>query len=187
MTGSDIVAALKKQPIGTACGVVCVLCGIALYVRGDKIAENRQRFEEKSAEAEKISANVRNAANLPQQVAAMQEAAKQLDSRLVRASQLAINQQYFYRLENETGVKLMEVRPGSIPQVRGNAAKGAYSPVPFNVTIQGNFKQVFDFLQRLEKGRHFCRFANISFGKAPGQDGAEMLAVSMSLELLGTP
>lgn len=187
MTGADLVATLKKQPIGTACGIVCILCGVALYIRGDKIAENKQRFDEKSAEAQKIAANVRNGANLPQQVATMQDAAKQLDSRLVRASQLAINQQYFYRLENETGVKLMEVRPGNI--ARSNAQKAtAYSPVPFAVSIQGNFKQVFDFLQRLEKGRHFCRFASISFSKGgSGQDSTELLTVNMSLELLGTP
>lgn len=189
MTGADLVAALKKQPIGSACGIVCILCGVAIYFQGDRIAATRQQFEEKSSEAQKFATNVRNAANLPQQVTAMQDAAKQLDSRLVRASQLAINQQYFYRLENETGVKLMEVRPGSISQPRGAAAgKNTYSPVPFSVSIQGNFKQVFDFLQRLEKGRHFCRFANISFGKSGGgQDGTDVLTVNMNLELLGTP
>ena len=187
MTGADIITVLKKHPISTACGVICILCGAALYVRGDKVADNKKAFEEKSTEAQKIATNVRNAANLPQQVAAMQDAAKQLDSRLVRASQLAINQQYFYRLENETGVKLLEVRPGTLSQVRSGAAKGAYSPVPFTVNIEGNFKQVFDFIQRLEKGRHFCRFVNISFNKSSGQEATERLSVNMTLELLGTP
>ncbi|MDB6166934.1 MAG: hypothetical protein JWQ83_2074, partial [Lacunisphaera sp.] len=54
MTSAELVATLKKHPIGFACGAVCVVCAVLLYVRSSKIAENQAEYEAKSAEKDKI-------------------------------------------------------------------------------------------------------------------------------------
>ena len=189
LTGEDILALMKKQPIGFACGAIAVACGVLYYFRGDKIEVNQKAYEQKSAEAAKILTNVTNSANLHEQVAALQAAVKELEARAVRAGALVVNQGYFYKLEAETGVKLMDVRPGAIPKA---AQKTAFIGVPFSVAVQGNFKQVLAFLQHLENGPDFCRLKNINFSKAGGAaefsaSGGDTLTLTLSLDLLGLP
>lgn len=190
MTGADLLALARKQPIGSVCGLICLVCAALLYFRADKVGEAQQLLEQKTQENQKVVTNVRNATGLPQHLEEIQATAKQLDSRFVRASQLALNQQFFYRLESETGVKLIDVRQNALPAARPGAAKALYAAIPFNISIQGSFKQVMDFVEHLEKGAHLARFNNISFTKSGGADAAgnsDMMAVTFAVELLGTP
>lgn len=183
MTSADLLALLKKHPIGSACGLLCVICAVLLYFRSSKIDESRTEYEAKSAEASSIMANVRNSEKLPAQVAEIQALAKELDGRLIRASQLAVNLQYFYKLEAETEVKLLDVRQGAMPR----GTKTLYTPIPFNVSVQGSFKQVLSFLQKLENGPHFCRFSSVVFSKQDAGTGTPGVNLSVNLELLGVP
>ena len=107
---------------------------------------------------------------------------KAIDARIVRASQYAKNLQYFYKLEAENEVKLLDVRQNPVPK----NTKTLYVGIPYNVNIQGPYKNVMAFLQRLEKGKHFCRINGASFTKFVGTgDGSMTLA--LSLDLLGQP
>jgi len=187
MTGSDLIVLLKKQPVGVACGVISVLCGVTLYLGSDSIEVAKAKAEEVQKQNQVMLTNVRNSAglSLAQQTAAMQQAAKQLESRLVKANQLATNLQYFYRLESDTGVKLTDVRQNQVGRAAG---AGLYIGIPYSVTFQGSFKQVMEFLQRLEGGKHFSKYSTVSFNKAAGAEtSAGLLSVSLNIELLGTP
>lgn len=190
MTSADLLAMIKKQPIGFACGLLCAICAALLYFRGGKIGEYRAEYEAKSAEATKILANVRNSEKLPAQVSEIQALSKEMESRLVRAGQLAVNLQYFYKLEAETEVKLIDVRQGNMPK----GGKSLYAGIPFTVTVQGSFKQVLSFLQKLENGPHFCRFTSVVFAKQgtsseASRASAEAAGINLNinLELLGVP
>jgi Tfp pilus assembly protein PilO len=191
MTSADLLAMIKKQPLGFACGLLCLICAGLLYFRGGKIAENRAAFETKSAEATRILANVRNSEKLADQVVEIQALSKEMESRLVRAGQLAVNLQYFYKLEAETEVKLLDVRQGVMPK----AGKTLYTGIPFNVSVQGSFRQVLAFLQKLENGPHFCRFSSVNYTKlasvaaSRSSGGGDLSAITLSinLELLGVP
>lgn len=184
MTGADITAVIKKQPIGFACLAIALVCGGLIYWRSDKISEQKDLYDQKAKEDEHVLANVRNAAGLPQQAEAMQRAASQLEERLVAASRLATNLQFFYRLESETGVKLLDVRQGALPARA--AGKGLYVGVPYTVSIQGNLKQVLDFIQHIESGPHLAKFSGVAMNKTDSTAG-ETMTVSMKLDLLGTP
>jgi Tfp pilus assembly protein PilO len=184
MNASSLLAAAKKQPIGVGCAVICLVCAFLLYYRGDKIDELQTRYEAKSAEAAKITANVRNSANLTEQVAEIQAFSKDMESRLVRAGQLAVNLQYFYKLEAENEVKLVDIRQNNVSGVK---AGKLYTGIPYNVGVQGNYKQVLAFLNRLEAGRHFCRFLNINLTKSSSTTSSDAMSLTLGIELLGTP
>ncbi len=189
MTSADLFATFKKHPIGFSSGGLCVILAALLYFRGDLIAANQAVYEAKSAEAAKVLANVRNSENLPRQVAEIQMLAKDMDSRLIRTGQLAVNLQYFYKLEAENEVKLLDVRQSTPPK----GGKGMYVGIPYSVSIQGSFKQVVAFLQRLENGPHFCHFSTVTFNKVSGTgtDAAgavfPLMTLNLTLELLGLP
>ena len=185
MTSADLVAAIKKQPVGFGCGLICVMLGVVLYYRSSTIDEKQAEFDTKSAEAAKIISNVTLSKNLPEQVQEIQTLTKELESRLVHAGQLAVNLQYFYKLEAENEVKLVDVRQNAMP--RTGAA--TYGGIPYNVTVQGSFKQVMTFLNRLENGRHFCHFTSAVFGKSSGGDAGSQngITLTLNIELLGQP
>lgn len=189
MTAADLIARFKKQPIGFACGLICVLCAGWLYFRSGEIEIRQAEYEAKSAEAAKVGSNVSISKNLPEQVTELQTATKELESRLVKNGQLAVNLQYFYKLEAENEVKLLDVRQNALPRT----AKTGYVGIPYNVNVQGPYKNVMTFLQRLEKGRHFCRINNATFTKTAGasdgslQGAASGMTLTLTLELLGLP
>ena len=192
MTGADLIALVKKQPIAFGCGLIVVASGAALFFPREAVTNAQALFEEKEQEFQKIDANVRNAAGLAEATAEIQDAGKQFETRLVRAPQLANNLQTFYRLEAETGVKLIDARQQPIPTPKPGAPKGAYSPIPFNVSVQGDYAQVHDFLRRLEAGPHFLRFTQVSLSKLSAVGDARTasglaMSATINLELLGTP
>ncbi len=188
MNFADIIARIKKQPVGFAGGAICLLCAGWLYFRSDEIDKRQAEYKILADKAEVIRSNVGFAKNLPEQVAELQVSTKELEGRLVRAGQLAVNLQYFYKLEAENEVKLLDVRQNPLPK----SAKGSYVGIPYNVNVQGSYKQVMAFLQRLEKGRHFCRINTATFSKGGGtsegpQSSANQMTLALSLELLGQP
>jgi len=136
------------------------------------------------AEADKYAANITYSVNLKEQHDALVDAAKEIDARLVRASQLGINNQYFFKLESETGVKMIDFRQGQIAAVRG--PRGSYSPVPFSVSVQGDMPQIVHYLNLIESGAHYCRVLTASLTPVgPTRPGS--LSMSLNLELLGLP
>lgn len=187
--GAELQALVKKHPIGAVAVLVSVACGVLLYVRSSSIAERTRASEDKAREAAGMQANITNSVGLAEQTEKMKEAAKEVDSRLVRRNQLAINLQYFYRMEADSGVKILDVRQGELPQQR-NAPRTTYVGIPYNVSVQGTFAQTLSFLKRLENGRHFPRFISVTYTKAGSSDRAgpgDLMNLSINLELLGAP
>jgi Tfp pilus assembly protein PilO len=188
MNPAALITLIKKQPIGFSCGLLCLVIAVLLYFRSSKIDESQAEYDAKSAERTQILANVRNSEHLTEQVVEMQGYAKEMESRLIHAGQLAVNLQYFYKLEAENEVKLMDVRQGTF--TRG--PKTLNVGVPYNVTVQGSYKHVLAFLQRLESGAHFCSFKTVNFNKLLGSsdslgDSNAIMNLSLNIELLGTP
>ncbi len=184
MTGADLTAILKKHPLGVVCGLVTVVCGVLLYTRASNITASQAELEARTTEANKMIANVRNSTGLAEQVAEIQEQRKELEGRLLKPGQLAVNLQYFYKLEAETGVKLT----GDPRQSNVGRSSKAYIGIPFAVSVQGSYPQLVNFLGRLQNGRHFCRINTANFIKSAGAEGAGSegeMTLSLNLELLG--
>ena len=184
MNSAELSTTLKKHPIGVACALVAIACGVMLYMRAGNIASSQAESDSATAEASKMIANVRNSASLVEQGAEIEGLSKELDGRLMKAGQLAVNLQYFYKLEAETEVKLVDVRQNALPR----NAKAQYIGVPFVVTIQGSFAQVTGFLNRLQNGPHFCRINSATFNKTGSESaGGTDMTLSLSLDILGQP
>lgn len=181
MTSADLITMLKKHPIGVICGLVTIICGVLLYVRSGNIAESQAKLEASSDQAKKMIANVRNSSGLEDQLKEIQALSAEMEGRLMKAGQLAVNLQYFYKLETENEVKLLDVRQSTFPR----NLKTAYAGVPFSVSIQGTYAHVMNFLNRLQNGRHFCRVSTANFSKA-GEGNGE-ITLTLNLELLGQP
>lgn len=185
MTNDEVYAFIKKNPIPVACAVITLALGALYYFRSGDYPAAEATLAEKSAEAEKYALNIKYSAQLKDQLEALVAANKNVEARLTRASQQGINTQYFYKLERETGVKLVSFgqSPSAAP---AKGSKAAFIPVPFNVGVQGTLPQLLDFLRQLEGGTHFVRVLAANCNVANTARSGP-LTLSLTLEMLGLP
>ena len=186
MNNEALVAFFKKNPIALVCGVLSPGLAALIYFRSSNIPEADAELAQKSAEADRYESNLKNADKLKEQFEAMVAANKEIDSRLIRAGQLAINNQYFYELESQTGTKIVEYRQVPLTAA-ARAAKTAFMPIGFAVSVQGNLSQVLQFLRALESNAHYCRITTAVCSVAGANRGAGLLTLQLNLELLGQP
>jgi hypothetical protein len=184
ISNEQFVDFLKKNPISVGCAILSLALVGVYYFRKDLGAEAATELEEKSTEAARLAANKKNAEQIKEHLESIIAAEKQIEARLIRPKDIAANTQYFYQLESDTGVKLLDSRAAG--QTPKKDTKQAYLPVPFVVSVQGGYSQILTFLQHLENGRHYCRVLTASCMPS-GPERNSPLTLSLSLELLGTP
>ena len=190
ITTKDLIAVLKKNPVAIGCGALSLILLAGSYLRSSRASELSEQLKQKEQEGQAILDDIRNGANLAEQYDALTATTKELDSRLVRGSERARNQQYFYRLESDTGVKEINLQPGAVagPPLRG--PKPIYTSIGYAVSVQGNFHQILDFLSGLESGQHFFRLTSATVARegtrtAVTTTGA--INLTLNLEFLGLP
>lgn len=183
ITGKSISEAFKKHPVGFGCGLLSLLLIVGFVNRRSAIPEREALVEQRTSEGNRLSDNVRYGAQLKEQVERLAAANVEIDNRAVRLADLATNLAYFYGLESETGIKLLDLRQLTpTPPARGAQAP-KHLRVPFAVSVQGEYPKVMNFLRRLETGAHFARVNSASLTLTTSAD----MTLTLSVELLGLP
>jgi hypothetical protein len=188
MTNQDAIAFVKKNPISIGCAVLSVALGFAIFYRSDAIPAAEEELASKTAVGEKYAANIKASVQLKEQLDAVTAATKEIDVRVIHAdaAHIGINSQFFYKLEGDTGVKIIDVRPSTAPVQKPKS--GSFVPVGYGLSVQGDISQLLKLLHALESGARYCRVMTASITTASGTGlprGA--LTLTLSLELLGTP
>jgi hypothetical protein len=180
MSNEELRDAIKRHPLRLVCALVAMVSGVAIYLVNGNIEESQTALAQKSAEAERLAANVKDGAQLNEQLNTLMAAGAKIQGRTIKASQLANNLQYFYRLETESGVELLDVRQTS------SGTRNVSGGVGFAVSVKGDYPTLLGYLRRLEGGPYYCRILSTSIA-APSPDRSGMLTLSLNLELLGQP
>jgi Tfp pilus assembly protein PilO len=178
----------RRYPIGISGVLASVLLLAGYMVRGNRVAELDARLQEVEAQKQKVLKEVHDAANLPEQFSAMNAATKEMDSRLLRGTDRASNQAYFYELEMETGVKEVSLQPGGANSKK--TQDGSYDRIGYAITVTGDYRQILNFVGLLETGRHFYHL--VSASAFPVENSGPVgkrstVTLSMNAELLGLP
>lgn len=179
---------IKKYPTLVVSVIVSIGLLATLYTRRDQFDLKQVELDRLSAEGRRYRANIANSAQLKEQLEFLLQANSAVKDRAFKTESMALNLQYFYRLESETGVKYLDLRPGTRPAEPGKAAAkapppaAAYIPLNYVVNVQGDFMQIITFLKRLEQGAYFCQ---INTAQATG--GGLSITLNLNLDLLGVP
>lgn len=177
----DVVAAVKKRPLLVACVLAFVVLVLALYFRMDVYDGIQARLNERDKELLRLTDNMKFSAQLDAQLQAIRKANAVIEAGALRANELARNQQIFYRLEAESGVKLLDLRQLNVASPPAKGGPATYIPIPVSLTIKGDYSQVLDFLQRLDHGATLCRVTTASISRPVEGD----YTLSLGVELLG--
>ncbi|MDB6127481.1 MAG: hypothetical protein JWM35_1377 [Verrucomicrobia bacterium] len=189
ISNEQVSTFVKTHPLSVGSGILAVALAIAIYFRGDNIPQAEKALDEKSTLGQRIDANIKNGVQLPEQLNSVIASRTEIESRLVHPDELAKNQQFFYKLEADSAVKLVDIRQNPMPTKSAAKLKTSYIPVGYSVVVRGSYVHLLDFMRRLENGQRFCRVstATINLGGASDADRKTELTISLSLELLGQP
>jgi hypothetical protein len=186
MTNEEVIAFLKKNLIAVVCVVVTVAIGFTIYYRTDALPNAEKILADKTKEGELLAANIEDSNQLKEQQASMVEANQVISDRMIQVGQLADNLQYFYRLESETGIKILDLRQNGWNAPAKNAPKTFFTPVGFQLSVQGDYPKLLDLLRRLETGEHYCRVITCDVKPVDTATRGGQLTMAINLELLGT-
>ncbi|HLP67918.1 MAG TPA: hypothetical protein VK181_10410, partial [Rhizobium sp.] len=163
-------------------GLALLLAGFALF-RGSASADAAAELETRRMTTQTAERNLRNAAGLEQHLEVLNKHVPRLEAMLIGLDDVSGNQAYFYRLESNTGVRVVVLRPTGVPK---DAPKNsAYVPAGFNIVVQGSYAQVVTFLRALENGERLYRLTDFSLQRANEQSGGKpQVALNLNLQLL---
>lgn len=176
-----IVAAAKRRPALFICGGLVLALGLLTYFRLDVPEEIETRLAEREKELTRLSNNVRFSAQLDAHLQALQQANATIEAGALRVDDRARNQQVFFLIEADTGVKVMDLRQLASPAPAKGAPATTYAPIPFSLTVRGDYSQLIDFLVRLDRGATLSRVTSAT--SAQPTEGAQM--ISLTVQLLG--
>lgn len=186
MNPKALIAFLKKQPITLVCLAICVIAAGAIYYRRGALTDAKADLESKTDEGGRILTNVKNSTELAEQFAALNQSTQTIEARLVHAGDLALNLQYFYKLESDTHTKLVDLRQNGPSGKRA----GNYQGIDYTVATQGTYPQILDFLRRVEAGTHYSQIHALTLsrsGSAEGGAPVKLITINLALSLLGVP
>jgi Tfp pilus assembly protein PilO len=176
---------LRRYPLAVASTGVALALLVVVAVRYSGLDEANAALEQNTTEAQKAERNVRNAADLEQHLAIVNQGVARLEKMLIGVDDVSGNQAYFYRLETETGVRVSVLRPtGASKDQPKNAS---YQRVGFNVVVQGSYAQVIAFLRALEQGDRLYRLVDFSLQRASEDRSTGTgagVALNLNLQLL---
>ncbi len=184
VTLKDVMDFVKRFPIGVGGGLVAAIMLGGWYVRSDKADDAAAQLKQLEEQGRKIDSEISNAISLPEQYSTLSAETKQLESRLLRASERAHNQRYFYQLEADTGVKEISLQStGGADAPKGGRIFGG---IAYTVTVEGDYRQILDFVGRLESGQYFYRLVSASVARK-GERSSSQVSATLNIELLGVP
>ncbi len=181
-----LIAKFREHPVILVCAVLSIGLAAAIFVRGGTLADVRRDLDRVSAEGERIDENIKNSSNLSRHLDSLRSITQDVDTRLIRPSELARNLQYFYRLESETGVRIASLDQRGVPAAGDNEDERVYVSVPYEMSVEGEFRDIISFIHTIENGVHFVRIRNFEIIRAR-QTESTLLSLAIRLELLGRP
>ncbi len=190
MDGSSILNFVKKHPVGVGSIALAVVLGVVGYFRSSRMGELETELDDRSRQGERLQNNLRYASRLDEHLTTLNYAVETINERAINPAALATNLQFFYRLESELGLKLVDLRQGVPERGRDNTE---YIGVPYTVAVEGTYRQLLQFIQRLETGAHYVKFlsSNLAPSRGVGANGGEadptdpVLVLSLNLQILG--
>lgn len=174
---SSFVALVRRYPHSATCALLTLLLGgVSWYLWGeDKELERAHHDLAKAGEA-MLTLRV-GGSTQRQELDAVREATRRIEDNLVIETNLAENAWYFYRIEEQTKVRLSELHPISSPTTDSSPL---YKRIPYTLRVTGSYEQTAAFLLALESGERLVSIIGFNYARS-----ANGLALNLNIEVLG--
>ena len=90
MSKDELLAFVRKNPIGIGCGLLSLVVGGCAYYRSGQVAESEAELLQKSMEGQRLASNLRNANQLQEHYEALVAANSELITRFEKKIQITL-------------------------------------------------------------------------------------------------
>jgi hypothetical protein len=186
-----VLAKLRAYPIALIAGFCVVAFSAVIFLRSSSLAAFESELETREGEWQRMNSNLMRARDLAIHLARIQEIQETVNRRLMDPEERAINYDYFYSLEERSGVRLVSLNQSGVIATKNATLAGIeefkeYQIIGYAVSIEGTFDQVVHFLTTLINGEHFARLSGFTVSHAQ-KSAMGALSVNLQMQVLGVP
>jgi hypothetical protein len=186
---ATVVTKIRQYPIATAAFSISFLVVVAILIRATTLANLHDMLVMKEEQWTRMTNNLKHSRDLEEHVERINKANEVIGQRLMEPTDRALNDQYFYDLRKQSGVRLSNLTEGGVIDTKGSKLPGIgkfkeYSLISYSITVEGSFSQILEFSTRLATGKYFARISAFSIARAPLKEGGD-LSLNMQLQILG--
>lgn len=188
MNTDVIFGALRQHRLAVVFGVVAFAFLILLVIRLPRGSEIERELESERIAVRRIQQNLAAGADLDRHLEILREQVEEINARLMERREVAVNYDYFYRMEEASGVRIqnIEQRAGSVGAAAAVPSVDLFDVIGYSLSVQGTFANIVGFIRSLESGRHFIRIQSVNLGSAAQTGtGAGRLNAQIELNVLG--
>lgn len=172
-----MIRTLKAYPLAVLSVLVFLICSAAILLRAGAVADLSVHEADLNLRIRTIDQNVRNANNLDKDFEEIKRLVDQIEARLFKRDQRAVNINFFYALENRLNVRILNI--SQMPNEDSLYAKGGarelklHSTITYNISLNGNFEDVLLFLYELQRVDPLIRVVDFQIAKDNAQEADE--------------
>jgi Tfp pilus assembly protein PilO len=176
------IAVARRNPVGVLCASICVMCGIACwYIYGNTKWLELER-KQVTQDSDLALATMISGPSIRQERVAANEITRRIEENLVVDENLAENLWYFYKIEQQTKVRIAELRPEN-PII--SDSKSLFKKVPFSIRVTGTYEQTAAFLHAIETGPRLACIPSLTFRRVELETNNPMVILEMNVQMLG--
>lgn len=186
---SAIFVFLRRFLFASVCTALIGVGGVAIWLLSQDVDEQELVRQDRAKEGEAMLDLLVGGTAQRQELGIVREAARRIDDNLVLESDLAGNNWYFYKLEEQTRSRLLENRQQS---AASNDNSALFKRIPWTLRLVGTYDQVAGYLLALETGPRLVSVTafslsrnSLGLGMASASSTPGMLSLELSIELLG--
>lgn len=172
-----MIRTLKAYPLAVLSVLVFLICSAAILLRAGAVADLSVHEADLNLRIRTIDQNVRNANNLDKDFEEIKRLVDQIEARLFKRDQRAVNINFFYALENRLNVRILNI--SQMPNEDSLYAKGGarelklHSTITYNISLNGNFENILLFLYELQRVDPLIRVVDFQIAKDNAQEADE--------------
>lgn len=180
MKPKDILDRLKRYPIAVICAIIVVVCIVALVLRGGVLDELSAKENELNARLRVIETNAENAKDLAADVEQVESQVAEIEARLFRRDERAINTNFFYAFEDRvdlliSSVSQLAIEDAALGEGGPNALK-LHSVIPYDIVVQGSFQEIVKLLYEFHAHDAFIRVSDLQISSGERTGAGELSA-----------
>lgn len=179
---------MRAYPVALVAGVLILVLAGVIFFRSSTLVSLNDELEQLDREWARMNTNLRRAPNLEADLASILTLKNSVRERVLDPDQRAINYDYFYSMERDSGVRVVTLNQSGVIETKGSSIAGItefkkYRLVGYTISIEGEFDKIVKFLTALSNGHHLIRVSSFNVSRTQGA----ALSVNLQLQILGTP
>lgn len=185
MNAAALWSKIRQYPLPLFCALVVVVLVSLYFLRGPLVDELDVTNADLEQERNAMQFNKKESQNLKTQVELAQKLIQDADKRLMDPKEVALNYDFFYRLEKSTGVRILSMGQAiSTENSPWRPTLSLYRLVTYDITVEGRLENLMEFTQQVQRGSYLARLESLSATKSSGEK-SESISASLKLLVLG--